>query len=196
MEAISRQHNMKTLILGIGNNILRDDGIGPAVIRELEQCCCHPEISFKTTNLSGLLLLDMLTGYDSLIVVDAIQSGAKPGEVRWLRTEDFELRGRTCSQHNVGILQALELGKQLGLYVPADVRIMAIEAYDVTNFGEDLTPEVAGAIPKAIEYIMKQIGLPSGDNRPAGFRHSVSTSRAGRISVHNLESGEYHVENQ
>jgi hydrogenase maturation protease len=177
MEKKYVRFNIKTLVLGIGNIILRDDGIGPAIIRELEQFPCPPNVLLKTTNLSGMQLLDVVIGYDILIIVDAMQSSAKPGGIRWLKTEDFQSRAHTSSQHDIGILQVLELGKQLGMDVPADVRILAIEARDVTNFGEELTPEVAAAIPKAIEYIMRQIGLPGKDYRPAEIPISLITKK-------------------
>lgn len=123
-------------------------------------------------------LLDIVTGYDSIIIIDAIQSGSKPGDIQWLHPEDFELARRPCYQHNMGILQMLELGRTLGLDVTEDVRLMAIEACDVTSFREDLTPEVAEAIPEAIEQIMRQIALTDRGDQYSGLQRPVSAVRA------------------
>jgi len=169
---------IKILILGIGNSILRDDGIGPAIIQELKQCCARSDVSLKTTNLTGMPLLDLLIGYDVLMVADAIKSGAKPGEIQWLQVDDFKIRTHACSQHNMNILQVLELGKHLGLDVPSDIQIIAVEAYDVTNFGEDLTPAVAKAIPKAAASILQKVNSYKKENQPPVLHHPLSTGQA------------------
>lgn len=71
---------MKTLILGLGNTILSDDGVGIRIIEELQSRISDPDITVSETNVSGLSLLDIIIGYDKVIIVDAIQTvGGKPG---------------------------------------------------------------------------------------------------------------------
>lgn len=169
---------MKTLILGIGNSILCDDGIGPAVVHELKKRIRRPDIVCETTSLAGMPLLDIVTGYDSMIVIDAIQSGLTPGEIRWLGTEDFHTPVTECSEHKMGILRVLELGNILGIAVPENVHIMAIEANDVTSFIEGLTPEVAGAIPKAIALIEQKMEITGDNNASEACRNTKSRGQA------------------
>jgi hydrogenase maturation protease len=149
---------MRTLILGIGNPMLRDDGIGPRIIRELQGRISDPDIVFEETCMAGINLMEVLAGFDNVIIVDALRSDGKPGEVNWWKPHDFELRSRTFpSQHGIGILQALELGKALGQSMPEEVNILAIGAEDITSFGESLTEEVEKAVPVALEQIRSRI---------------------------------------
>ena len=150
---------MKTLILGIGNTVLSDDGVGCKVAQRLEERLKgHPDITVKETSLSGLSLLDEVAGYERLIIIDAIQTrGGKPGAVYKLSPSDFKT-GRMAIIHDLGLLSTLELGRKLDMEMPREVIIFAIEAKDMTIFSEKLSPEVEKAIPKAIRMVMREVG--------------------------------------
>jgi hydrogenase maturation protease len=149
------ERNHKTLILGIGNPILRDDRVGHLLVRILRSRFSGSDIEFQETSLAGLNLAEFLAGFDSAIIIDAIQSGGVPGEVYCLQPQSFgSQKANQNDQHRTGLLQALELGKSLGWPMPEDVNIVAIEAGDATSFGEDLTPPVEKAIPVALDKIL------------------------------------------
>jgi len=149
---------MRTLILGIGNPILRDDGIGPRLVQELRGLINDPDVTLQDTSLSGINLMELLIGFDRAVIIDAIQSGASPGKVHWLTPGDFAVQYRDIySHHNMNLLQAIELGRDLAQPMPEVITIVAIEAEDVTNFGEDLTSEVERALPMALEQILAEI---------------------------------------
>jgi len=149
------ERNRKTLILGIGNPILRDDGVGHLLVQILRGRFSNPDIEFQETSLAGLNLAELLAGFDSAIIIDAIQSGGIPGEVYCLKPRvSSSQKANQNDQHRTGLFQALELGKSLGWPMPEDVTIVAIEARDATSFGEDLTPAVEKAIPVALEKIL------------------------------------------
>lgn len=146
----------RTLILGVGNPILRDDGAGRLLVQLLRRHVSSTNVELRETGLAGLNLVEALSGFNSAIVIDAIQSGGVPGEVYCLRPEDFHVaRVSRYDQHSTGLLPALELGKSLGWPMPEDVTIVAIEAGDVAHFGEELTPDVAKAIPVALKIILE-----------------------------------------
>lgn len=146
----------KTLILGIGNPILRDDRIGHLLVKELRGHISSPNIELRETSLAGLNLAELLAGFDSAIIIDAIQTGGTPGAVYCLKPDDFgSPKVNQNDQHSMGLLSALELGKSLGWPMPQDVTIVAIEAGDAGHFGDDLTPEVEKAIPVALEKIQE-----------------------------------------
>ena len=149
---------MKTLILGIGNPILRDDGIGPRLVRELQGFIPNPDITLRETSLAGINLMELLTGFDRAIIIDAIRTGGKAGEVYWLTPDDFGVSDEDFySQHGVGILQALYLGRDLAQPMPQEVAIVAIEAEDVHNFGEGLTAEVEKTVPVVKKQILAKL---------------------------------------
>jgi len=146
----------KTLILGIGNPILKDDRAGCLLVQLLRRHVSSPDVELRETGLAGLNLVEILAGFDSAIVIDAIQSGGVPGEVYCLQPKDFHTeKVNRYDQHSTGLLPALELGKSLGWPMPEDVTIVAIEAGDVANFGEELTPDVEKAIPVALKIILE-----------------------------------------
>jgi hydrogenase maturation protease len=150
--------SLKTLILGLGNSILKDDGIGPRLIQELQDSISDPDTTLQETNLSGLSLLEIISGFDYVVILDAVQSGGKPGKIYWLTPQDIGGQGDySYLHHNMGLLKMLELGKSLTLPMPEEMSILAIEAEDVTTFGESLTPEVEKAIPSAVELVLSEI---------------------------------------
>jgi len=151
--------DMKTLILGIGNLVLSDDGVGCKVAQRLEERLKdRPDITVKETSLSGLSLLDELTGFERLIIVDAIQTkGGKPGTIYRLSPSDFKT-GRMAIIHDLGLFSTLELGRKLEMEMPCEVIIFAIEAKEMATFSEKLSPEVEKAVPKAVEAVLKEVG--------------------------------------
>jgi hydrogenase maturation protease len=149
---------MKTLILGLGNTILCDDGAGIRVAEELESRLSNPETTVLETSLSGLSLLDILVGYDKAIIVDAIQTvGGKPGAIYRLDPDALQVSRHAASPHDVNLATAIELGKKLGLALPREIVIFAIEVADVTTFSEECTPELKKAIPVCVEMVIKEV---------------------------------------
>ena len=150
---------MKTLILGIGNSVISDDGVGCKVAQMLEdRLKGHPDVTVKETALSGLSLLDEVAGFERLIIIDAIQTrGGKPGSIYKLSPSDFKT-GRMAVIHDLGLFSALELGRKLEMDMPIEVVIFAIEAKDMVTFSERLSPEVEEAIPKVLEAVVKEVG--------------------------------------
>lgn len=149
---------MKTLILGIGNTILTDDGVGCKVAQRLgKRLRGRSDITVKETSLSGLSLLEEMAGYEKLIIVDAIQTkSGKPGDIYKLAPEDFKI-GHMAIIHDLGLFSALELGRKLGMDMPREVVIFAIEAKDMATFSEECTSEVKKAIPKAVDTVLREM---------------------------------------
>jgi len=156
---------VKTLILGMGNSVLSDDGVGCKVAQRLEKRFKgHPDITVKETLLSGLSLLDEVAGYERLIIIDAIQTrGGKPGSIYKLSPSDFK-KGRMAVIHDLGLFSSLELGRKLDMEMPREVVIFAIEAKDMVTFSEKLSTEVEEAVPNVVEAVLKVVGGHSPDS--------------------------------
>ena len=153
---------MKTLILGLGNPILSDDGAGIYVARALEGRVDPAEITVTEASVAGLNLLDLIVGYDRAIIIDAIQTrGGKVGQVYQLEPGAFGVIRHSMTSHDVNLSTALELGKRLGLVLP-EITIFAIEVEDVTSFSEECTPEVSEAVPVCVEMVLQELdGWPN-----------------------------------
>jgi hydrogenase maturation protease len=142
----------------LGNPILTDDGVGPKIARELEDRLGRQEATVMETSLAGLDLLDLLAGYDRAIIIDAIQTeGGKAGQIYQLGPEALEATRHAASPHDVNFATALELGKRLGMALPRQIDIFAIEAADTSSFSEECTPEVTEAIPACIKMIIQEL---------------------------------------
>lgn len=149
---------MKTLVLGLGNPILTDDGVGPLVARELEGKLDQQGVTIMETSQAGLNLLDLLAGYDRAIIIDSIQTtGGKTGQIYQLESGALNATRHTASIHDTNLATALELGNKLGLALPRQIDIFAIEVADTSTFSEECTPKVREAIPACAEMIIREL---------------------------------------
>ena len=142
----------------MGNSLLSDDGVGLYIAAELRNKLNESEITVMETGVAGLSLLDLLIGYDKVIIIDAIQTvGGTAGNIYRLETEAFDTTRRTATSHDVDLTTALEFGKKAGLDLPQEIVIFAVEASDVSTFSEECTPEVKMAIPACVEMVLKEL---------------------------------------
>jgi hydrogenase maturation protease len=149
---------MKTLVLGLGNPILSDDGVGIRVVHEVEKNLSDPQVAVSGTSAAGLSLLDCILGYDKVIIIDAIQT--KEGKAGWvyrMKPEDFSFAKGLSSPHQINLVTALELGKMLSLAVPKEITVFAIEAKDITTFSEKCTPDVEKAVPEVAKMVLEDL---------------------------------------
>ena len=146
---------MKTLILGFGNPILTDDAVGIRVAEELARE--FPDMAVEATSEAGLSILDNVTGYDKLVIIDSIKTGkGKPGELYRLTLEDLRPKSDFSSSHGLDIATALKLGEMMGYPMPTEVSIYAVEVKDNTSFGEKCTPELERSISLIVGQIVKE----------------------------------------
>jgi len=149
---------MKTLILGLGNDLFGDDGVGNHVVRLLQQqrdrgeeaAGCLRGTELLECSLTGLKLLDVLEGFDRVILIDTIKRDRPvTGRITYLREKDLRhIPGP--SPHYVSIPQALAIGRHSGMHVPDRIDVIAVEAKDLYRMGEGLTQEMTDAIPEII----------------------------------------------
>jgi hydrogenase maturation protease len=142
----------KTLVLGVGNPFRQDDGIGPAVISRLQSERNLEGIDLLDGGADGLSLIDYIEGYEKTLIVDAVDMGMAPGEVRLFSPGEVKLRIKTdaLSTHGFGLAEVIALMERLE--IKTDLRIIGIQAKNV-SFGEGMSPEVAAKIEIIIELI-------------------------------------------
>jgi hydrogenase maturation protease len=149
---------MNTIIVGLGNTLLSDDGVGPRVAGELKNLSGKDGLSVEEANVGGLGLLDLLAGYDKAIIIDAIQTtGGKAGHIYRLNSKALERSHHTGAAHDFNLAAALRLGKQIGMKLPRLIYVVAVEVADVSTFSEECTPEVRKAIPICAEIIRREL---------------------------------------
>ncbi len=136
------------LVLGLGNDILSDDAVGLHVAREIRQHLSDADgIEVQETSEMGLSLLDYIVGFDDLVLVDAVQTGqAPPGFLHEFDVSQLNVLP-ILSPHFVGVGEVVTLGRQLGLRVPRQVKIFAIEVKDPFTVGVCMTPPLRQVLP-------------------------------------------------
>jgi hydrogenase maturation protease len=159
-----------TIVIGLGNPILGDDGIGWHVAREvqsrlriksIENASLNSKlnsIEFEFLSLGGLSLMERMIGYHQVLLIDAISTGQHPiGEVFSLSLEDLppNYPGHLSSAHDTSLQAALEMGRSMDVPLPEKIMIVAIECEITYDFSEKLTPLVNAAIPPAADAAIK-----------------------------------------
>ena len=172
-----------TLVLGLGNPILGDDGVGWRVVKVVQeawrriaddrrstidhQTPPHRQssiingplsaVEFDCFTLGGLALMERLIGYDRAVLVDAIQTrGGEPGAIYRLTLDDLPTL-HANSAHDASLNAALVMGRQLGARLPDEIVIFAIEAVNLYDFNESLSPPVAASVGRAAELVLAEL---------------------------------------
>jgi hydrogenase maturation protease len=155
---------MRTIVIGLGNPVRADDGVGLAVARCVrERLQSSDQCDVAELWAGGLRLVEAMSGYDRAIVVDALVTGEQePGSIRRLSLSDLG-RARTANcVHDTSLPTALELMRRLGASVPREISIWGIEALNLDTWSEAFTEPVARAVPLAAEAILEELHLSKG----------------------------------
>jgi hydrogenase maturation protease len=149
------EENKSTLVLGIGNPILSDDAVGIMIARKLEEK--KPDLVVEQTNEAPVSFLDLIVGYDKLIIIDSIKTGqGRPGELYRFKLEDITPNADFTSSHGMDIATAFEVGRSVGCHMPQSVSIYAVEVEDNLTFAEQCTPEVAAKVSELLQQIIDE----------------------------------------
>jgi hydrogenase maturation protease len=155
------------LIVGLGNPILGDDGVGWQVAESLTNWLSNSSeitqknlIEIETLSLGGLSLMEHLIDHTHVVIVDAVNTGQNPvGSIMRCRLEDLPMRvgSHLSSAHDTSLQNALLIGRKMGANLPGEIIIIGIEASSVYDFSEQLTEPVAAAVSQAKQHVIDQI---------------------------------------
>jgi hydrogenase maturation protease len=153
-----------TLVIGLGNPILGDDGVGWRIAGEVERRIRGKteRVEVDCVALGGLSLMERMIGYDRVILIDAITTGAEPpGSVRCFSLDALPDTAATHSgsAHDTSLQNALQVGRAMGAPLPDDILVVGVEARSVCDFSEELTPAVAAAVPLAAQRVFESLHL-------------------------------------
>jgi hydrogenase maturation protease len=177
----------RTIVVGMGNPVLGDDGVGWRVADEVEARLGamgatpdgRPAVDVERLGVGGLRLMEFLDGYDTAILVDAAEFPDRPlGEVRSCPLEELDsyAAGHLDSAHDASLVNALALGRRLGASLPGAIHAVTIQVGRTDVFSEQLSPDVEAAVPAAAAIVMALLavagtmdvesGTPITDKRP------------------------------
>lgn len=146
----------KTVVLGVGNLLLSDEGIGVHVVNRLLKMALPPGVEVIEGGVDGLGLMSVVTTADRLIVIDAVKGGGPPGSIYRFDPEDIKSYPvfSKVSMHEIGILEVIRLSKLVGP-IPKTT-VIGIEPKSL-NMGMELSPEIEAKVPKIIELIFDEL---------------------------------------
>lgn len=148
---------MKTLVVGLGNPILGDDGVGWKVAEEVKQRLPHDTpAAVECLSLGGISLMERLIGYDQAILIDAFALDEPIGSILVLKLSDLPNYSafHTTNTHDTSLQNAIELGKAMGAKLPEDVMVVGIATKHVYEFSDHLSLPVADAVPLAAKIVL------------------------------------------
>ena len=153
-----------TLVVGLGNPILGDDGVGWRVLEALERRLSGDpaarraagDVELDCVAVGGLSLMERLVGYERVILVDAILADDRPGTVSVgsLAETVCRMAGHLDSAHDAPLTEALVVGRALGARLPDDITVIGIAVQRVDVFDERLSPGVSDAVDTAVERLL------------------------------------------
>jgi hydrogenase maturation protease len=150
----------KTLVIGLGNPILGDDGIGwRAVEAFYVQYTCSlskQPVDFDFLSVGGLSLMESMVGYERAILVDATLTREHP--IGFVSLSSLELlpnvaQGHMSSSHDTTLQNALAVGRKMGASLPNEIWVITIEAENTYEFSEQLSPTLEKSVPQVAELI-------------------------------------------
>ncbi len=178
--ALPNSWNKADVIVGLGNEIVRDDGVGILAARRLEHLLAtRDDIEVVALPWAGFALLDVLAGRRRAALIDCLVTGRHaPGTIVRLDEHDFSGSVRLVSFHDVDFPTVLALGRKMGFALPEHIAVWAVEGGVVNEFGEGLSAPVAAAVDRVVGEVMElmkpqqrtSVAEPTpGPTRPAEY---------------------------
>lgn len=158
--------NKKILVLGVGNILLHDEGVGVHVVRDLEQQYnFSPEVTLLDGGTLGMRLLDAISKADFMIVIDTLCNNEPPGTITRLTRDELQDRvAAKNSLHQVSFLETIAYANFLGI-LPETV-LIGCEPADLSAWGTELTSVVNAARPLMVKKVLAEISTAGGEASP------------------------------
>jgi hydrogenase maturation protease len=146
------------MVVGVGNVLLRDDGLGVHVIRELQKDP-PPGVGLIDAGTATLHAVSLIEGADRVLVIDAVRAGRAPGTIYLFDGRTIPLAATPVSLHSLGLCSAIRLLPE-GLQ-PREVRVLGMEPA-IIGYGMDLSREVMDALPGMVGAVCRMVGYWAG----------------------------------
>jgi hydrogenase maturation protease len=145
----------RIVVIGVGNLLQKDEGIGIHAIKALQEMKLPPDVELIDGGTSPDLITYTRAG-DKMIIIDCAKAGGKPGDIYRFKPEDLAAgKGTLTSAHEMGVVENLNLMAMTG-NKPKDIVIIGIEPGEI-DWGMELSPILQKALPRLIEVVVKEI---------------------------------------
>jgi hydrogenase maturation protease len=147
----------RTLVIGLGNPALGDDGVGWRVAQDVKkQLPPDQPVDVDCLSLGGISLMEHLIGYERAILIDAFALEEPIGSILILKLSDLPNYSafHTTSAHDTPLQDAIDLGKSMGAQLPDNITVVGIATKHVCEFSKALSPPIAEAVPQAAKFVL------------------------------------------
>jgi len=142
------------VVVGFGNEILTDDGIGVKIVKELQNEELFSSIKFDAGWLGGFEILDFIENFNTAILIDSIRTiDGSPGDVYHFTPENFLETLHLSNVHDASFIQTIELGRKLGMHIPQNIHVLAIEIVEDLIFSKSNSPPVEKKYPAILNFV-------------------------------------------
>jgi hydrogenase maturation protease len=144
------------LVLGIGNVLLGDEGVGVHAVRRMEEEAWPPTVKILDGGTGGFHLLSLFQEFDRIVLVDATMDGQPPGTVRVIRPRFASDYPRTLSAHDIGLKDLVESATLIGLAPEVVLVVVSVKTLP-EGLHAELSPEVAAVLPRVAELVREAV---------------------------------------
>ncbi len=145
------------LVLGVGNLVLKDEGVGVHVAQRMQEMDLPSHVEVLDGGTMGFDLLDDIEGRKKVVIVDTVKGGQPPGTVYRMTINDIdEMPKSRVSLHDIDMTDVFKLADLFEIEKP-EIVIIGVEPKDMESTSMELSPEVEAQIPKVIEVVMREI---------------------------------------
>lgn len=160
----------KCLIIGFGSDALSDDGLPSRLIGDLKAILDPEEFLLLTSPVGGLELLELMEGFDTAVLIDTqLTAKREAGEIHYFTPDNFEETFHLSNQHDLYFHEVLKLASEMGISMPGNIHIAAIEIVENKKLGFEFSAEIGKNYQSILSYLCRFIERISGidEKRPA-----------------------------
>ena len=151
------QDENRILILGVGNYILKDEGVGVHAIQYMQDKELPDHVDLLDGGTGGFYLLSVIQNYKKVILIDATIDGKEEGTISILKPKFSNDFPKALTTHDIGLKDLLDTANLLGLL--ADVHLITISVENIQDMGVELTPNIKKVIPKVYETVKEILNV-------------------------------------
>ena len=148
---------MKTLVVGLGNPILGDDGVGWKIAEKVcEQLPADEAVEVDCLSLGGISLMEHLIGYDRAILIDAFASDDDLGSIQVMNLTDMPNYSafHISNAHDTSLQNAIDIGRELGAHLPEEIMVVGVATRRIYDFSEELSPPIAEVVSQVVKIVL------------------------------------------
>ena len=148
---------MKVMVLGVGNILLRDEGVGVRVVERLKETYSFPDnVELMDGATAGLDLLPFMEGAAHVIIVDTVKTSEPPGSIFRFTPDEIDKKvPYKTSLHQIGMVEVFTIAEALGKKMEAV--IIGIQPENMEDWGLEMTPTIEAKIPELMELVIKEL---------------------------------------